>query len=252
MRKLGFLTTTALTTSLVSSAGMAADLRMPVKAPVIAPPFSWSGCYIGGNAGGVSARIEHGFTVPSNPVVTRESTGRDTGFTGGGQVGCNWQYSPSWVFGVEADINYVGVKRSSNFAFSVGNEEVTGTQTTKLRWLTTIRGRLGPTWDRSFLYVTGGAAIGGIKSSITAIDSNNSIYGGSVSNTRFGWTVGGGYEYAFSRTISGKLEYLHFDLGRVNYQVNRLTGVPNIPVPWSARARASGDIIRAGINFRWN
>lgn len=253
MRKLGLLTSTALTTSLISGAGMAADLRMPVKSPVIAPPFSWSGCYIGGNAGGVSGRVQHGSTLTgANPNINFESTGRDTGFTGGGQIGCNWQYSPGWVFGVEGDINYVGVKRSSNFAFAFSNEESTGTQTTKLQWLSTIRGRLGPSWDRSFLYLTGGAAIGGVKSSIAATASNGSTYAGSVSDTRFGWTVGAGYEYAFSRTISGKLEYLHFDLGRVNYQVNLVSGALNVPLPWNARAKVSGDIIRAGINFRLN
>ncbi len=249
MRKLGLLTSTALTTSLISGAGMAADMRMPVKSPVIAPPISWSGCYIGGNAGGVSARIEHGFSLPGANV---QSTGRDTGFIGGGQIGCNWQYSPGWVFGVEGDVNYAGVKRSSNFAFAVLGEDVAGSQTTKLRWLTTIRGRLGPTWDRSFLYLTGGAAIGGVKSSVAAIDENGATYLGSASATRFGWTVGAGYEYAFSRTISGKLEYLHFDLGRVNYQVNRVSGVNAVAASWNARAKVGGDIIRAGINFRWN
>lgn len=255
MRKLGLLTSTALTTSLISGAGMAADLRMPVKSPVIAPPFSWTGCYVGGNAGGVSARIAHGVTVPDVPVIDIQSSGRDTGFIGGGQIGCNWQYSPSWVFGVEGDINYTGVRRSSNFAFTAsanGGEDVIGSQTTKLRWLGTLRGRLGPSWGNSFLYATGGAAFGSVKSSFTASDENSDVYGGSASTVRFGWTVGAGYEYAFSRTISGKLEYLHFDLGRVNYQVVSLTGPTSVPVPWAARARVSGDIVRAGINFRWN
>src|SRR5260370_7555813 len=56
------LTGTALLT-LVSTSAMAADLRpargpAPVytKAPMMAPAFSWTGCYIGGNAGGLWAK----------------------------------------------------------------------------------------------------------------------------------------------------------------------------------------------------
>lgn len=251
MPKLSFLSSTALTTSaaLMSGTGMAADLRMPVKAPPpVAAPFTWSGCYVGGHAGAASVRFEHDISLAGTLI---ESSGRDTGFIGGGQLGCNWQHSPNWVFGIEGDISYVGVKRSGGFAFTNNGEDAAGTLTAKLNWLGTLRGRFGPTWNRSFLYVTGGAAFGGVKSSITAIDENGATFGGSASETRFGWTVGAGWEYAFSDTISGKLEYLHFDLGNFSHPVVVLSGAPAVPAPWTATTRVSGDIIRAGINIRW-
>lgn len=249
-RKLNLLASTALTTStaLLTGTAFAADLRMPVKAPP-APvvPFLWTGCYIGGNAGGVIARFREEISLTG---VFLESSGRETGFIGGGQVGCNWQHSPNWVLGFEGDINYADVERSRSFAFTSAGEDAIGTQATKLQWLGTLRGRIGPTWDRAYLYATGGLAIGGVKSSVTATDVAGATHAGSVSDTRVGWTAGAGFEYAFTRTISGKLEYLHFDLGHVSHQVVVVSGFNAVPTPWTASARVSGDVIRAGLNFK--
>lgn len=227
---------------------MAADLRMPVKAPP-APvaPFSWTGCYIGANAGGVIARFREQISLTGTLI---ESSDTKTGFIGGGQVGCNWQHSPNWVLGLEGDINYASVRRSRNFAFTSNSEDVIGTQATKLHWLATLRGRVGPSWDRSFLYATGGLAVGGVKSSVSAVTEDGGTFAGSESDTRFGWTAGVGFEHAFTRTISGKLEYLHFDLGRISHSVVLVSGATIVPGPWTASARVSGDIVRAGINVK--
>jgi outer membrane immunogenic protein len=253
-RKSAFLTSTALTTSMafVSGAAVAADLRMPVKAaPPVAPPFSWTGCYIGANAGVAWANIDQAINVPG--VIAIDSSGRDSGFIGGGQAGCNWQYSSNWVFGVEGDTNFLDLKRNRNFAFAVRSEDVTGSQATKLRWLTTVRGRLGYAWDRSLAYVTGGLAAGNVKSSVSALwIQGPGVYSGAASDTRWGWTIGAGYEYAFTGAISAKLEYLHFDLSNVSYPVPLVSGPTFLPATWFANAKVSGDLFRVGINVRLN
>jgi outer membrane immunogenic protein len=230
------LTSTALTTSMafISGAAMAAD--MPVKAPAIAPSFSWSGCYIGGNVGGAWADIDQSLSWP--PFIVVPSSGRSSSVIAGAQAGCNWQFAPSWVFGVEGDFNWLDLKRSHAFSTTVQGEDTVGSQTTKLRWLTTVRGRLGYAWDRSMLYVTGGLAGGDVKSSFSVV--RDGVFTGSTSDTRWGWTVGAGYEYAFTRTISGKLEYLHFDLGNVTV----------VSSPWTGNAKVSGDLVRVGINLK--
>jgi outer membrane immunogenic protein len=240
--KSALLTSTALTTSmaLISGAALAAD--MPVKAPLVAPSFSWSGCYIGGSVGGAWAHVNQ--SVVNEEDFVSQSSGRSSSAIAGAQAGCNWQYTPNWVFGVESDFNWLDLKRSR--AFGTGNrvgEDLVGSQTTKVRWLTTVRARLGYAWDRSLLYVTGGLAGGGIKSSASAgVLGDPPLFFASSSDTRWGWTVGVGYEYAFTRTISGKLEYLHFDLGNVTV----------VSSPWAANAKVSGDLVRVGINVKLN
>jgi len=239
------IATTALTsTALIPAAVLAADLRMPVKAAPMATPFTWSGCYVGLNAGAASVRLQQRIVFPNDPTI--ESSERDTAFTGGGQIGCNYQSARNWAFGVEADINYTGAQHSFSSAFTSNSEDSYGiTGKTRLRWLMTLRGRLGPTWGNSFLYATGGLAGGNVRSSVDAVLLPSTPFSGSSSETRFGWVVGAGFEHAFTSRISGKIEYLHFDLGRTSFSV---VG----PVEtWNATSKVSGDIIRAGLNFKF-
>jgi len=240
------IATTALTsTALIPAAVLAADLRMPVKAPPVAPPFAWNGCYVGLNAGGASVRLQQRIVLPNDPAI--ESSERDNGFTGGGQIGCNVQYAPNWAFGVEGDINYIGAKHGFSTAFDAlrGEDSYGVTGRTRLRWLGTLRGRLGPTWGHSFLYATGGLAVGHVNSSVDAVLLPSTPFSGSSSSTRSGWVVGAGFEHAFTSRISGKIEYLHFDLGKTSFSVIG-------PVEtWNVTTKVSGDIIRAGLNFRF-
>jgi outer membrane immunogenic protein len=243
-RKSALLASSALTTSIAFISGPALAADLPVKArpvaPMVAAPFSWSGCYIGGNVGGAWAHIDHSLNEPGSENAI-QLNGRSSGSViAGAQAGCNWQFTPSWVFGVEGDINWLNLKRSHDFVFRAG-EDTIGSQATKLSWLTTVRARLGYGWDRSMLYVTGGLAGGGVKSSVLPARDN---FIGSASDTRWGWTLGAGYEYAFTRTISGKLEYLHFDLGSINVASGQNS------IPFTANAKVSGDLVRVGINVK--
>jgi outer membrane immunogenic protein len=248
------LASTAMTTSTALLAGAAWAADLPVKAPPapVKARFSWTGCYAGVNAGGASTRIEQDFTRPG--FVSFGSNGRDSSFTGGGQLGCNYQFDPSWVVGLEGDINYLNGKRSQNFThIFAGGEDSFGSQETSLRWLATVRGRFGYAWERSFFYGTGGLAIGDVKSSASSAIVNT-LYAGSYSADRTGWTAGAGFEYAFSDRLSAKLEYLHFDLGSVIYLANKLTagGPSSHPLAWNASAQiSSGDIVRVGLNYRF-
>jgi outer membrane immunogenic protein len=251
------LATTALTasTTLVTGAALAAD--MAVKAPPRAPapiPFSWTGCYVGGNAGGAWTRIDQSLTTePPFAAGALDSSGRDTSFTGGGQLGCNWQFNPNWVVGFEGDINYLHASSTlhGNILGRGGEDTV---RTTTLRWLATVRGRFGYAWGQSLLYATGGLALGDVKSSSALTDlfgPASTLFAGSQSATRAGWTAGVGYEYAFNDRLSVKLEYLHFDLGTVHYSVPRVAPTVTCCTPWAASADVTGDIVRLGVNYKF-
>ena len=176
-----------------AGAASAADLpsrKGPIAAPVYVPAFSWTGFYVGANAGYAWGNVNaNGFA----------NVGNLDGFIGGGQVGYNYQIG-QFVVGAEADFQGADLSSGNNLGL-VG---------VKTEYFGTVRARLGFAVDRFMPYVTGGWAYGNVKTSIPAIgfSSDRSHTGG--------WTLGGGVEYAFTNNIIAGVEYLYVDLGEKN------------------------------------
>src|SRR3974390_3869523 len=82
-------------TALFATSAFAADLPVrhvaPAPLPVVAPT-TWSGCYVGGNLGGA-----FGDASLSGAAGTVSKNG--SGFAGGGQIGCDYQFGGGWVIG---------------------------------------------------------------------------------------------------------------------------------------------------------
>jgi outer membrane immunogenic protein len=209
---------------------IAAD--MPVKGPVYkaapAPMFNWSGFYVGIEGGGGWGDTEH------HNVEAGGSSGihRISGGLFGGTYGYNWQ-SGSWVFGLEGDISWSGIKR--DFTGDGGAFCPAALQCqTDLRWLGTDRARVGYAWDRLLVYGTAGVAYGNVEGHILApaFPSGN--------NTRAGLIYGGGVEWAIAPYWSLKAEYLRADLGdKVTYVGNESISLKNV------------DIVRVGLNYKF-
>lgn len=194
---------------LALSAGSSGAADLPVKAPpMVAPPvpmFSWSGCYIGGHEGVGWARksfrpAQVGDVLATGPTAVpfagtinaSSNLFNANGFLvnsgafdqsmsdmiAGGQVGCNVQVG-RWVFGVDGDFSWSGMRGSQSGQFSAsrtiaggaGTEEGSegpfasvlttsgaGTLAVKTDFLATFTGRLGYAWDRLLLYGKGGGA----------------------------------------------------------------------------------------------
>jgi outer membrane immunogenic protein len=240
------LGTTALAGAMLAGGANAADLPVR-KAPVpvvAAAPFSWTGFYIGAHAGGGWGTKEWSDPFFSNKVILR---GSDTvgnyninGFLGGGQIGYNFQ--SGWVvFGVEADASWTNMKGASRCFFSVKN------CSTKVDSLGTIVGRLGGTYDRVLLYILGGGAwVHEKHSGTTCCDSNDGLTTVSASGTRWGWTIGGGVEVAFTQNVSGKLQYNYMDFGKKVY------GFSDGEDTVSVHIRQSIHTVKVGLNYRFD
>ncbi len=242
--------------------GHGADLGRPVyKAPppVPVPLFTWTGCYIGGHVGWGQGRetvsIPNLGETTGVPALTGVSlgpeTGDTTGFLGGGQLGCNYQFAPNWVVGVEGDGSAADIKGDVNESFSfvspTGPETVTGAAHAQTDWLASATGRLGWTWDRVLLYAKGGAAFAGDKYSAD-LPAFNEHLGASV--TRPGWTVGGGVEWAFWDNWSAKVEYDFYDFG-INHLTlpGTISGVPEVLSGIDVKEKISA--VKFGINYRF-
>jgi outer membrane immunogenic protein len=172
---------TAIALGLLATRSMAADLSMsaPVyKAPVVAPPpYTWTGFYVGGNIGYGWGEVKPGtinFYQPANTFVGSISgiNYNIDGVIGGLQAGYNWQYN-NMVLGLETDFSGAGI--DGNVTDPVNNYKVTS----QIDWLATVRGRLGVTFGRVFPYLTGGLAIGHVKTTLddyyaTTVTTKNS------------------------------------------------------------------------------
>jgi outer membrane immunogenic protein len=249
--------------SLGTSAAFAAEKRVPAYAPPPPPPapvYTWSGCYVGASAGTSSGTSQHftsaGSVVTGSPGVLPAGAAITdrfdlSGFIGGGTLGCNWQWG-AWVFGIEGDgsaINKEGQAFETALAPLVPGSGTFISQTQE-RWLVTARGRLGLAgwWgDRTLLYVTGGAAWAKIDAS--EFQAGNPIATGhQESNTRSGWTVGGGLEYALGYGWSAKGEFLYV---KFDDYTTFTTGPFNRFVVAPREVRLEDYIWRAGLNYKF-
>jgi outer membrane immunogenic protein len=191
------------------------------------PAFSWTGLYIGANAG-------YGWGTNNIVVPTIENSGRLDGHLGGLQIGYNYQVG-NIVLGIEADGQFTGARASSYLEDNAGNELYY--KNDKLPWFATVRGRAGYALDSWLFYVTGGGAFGEFKSEVRIAGVGEETW----KQTRAGWTAGLGVENAFSSHWSWKFEYLYLDLGKASATV---LGLP-------ATADVRFNVVRGGINYRF-
>jgi outer membrane immunogenic protein len=205
---------------LAELAAQAADLPQPYKAQpgIIAPAYAnWTGFYVGLNAG-------YGFGTSKwdVPAVSIDPSGALVG----GTMGYNFQ-TGTWVWGVEADIDWSGMKGDAACG--------AGSCTTKNDWLGTARGRIGYAgWNNWLPYATFGAAFGDVKAETPA--------GTASTATKVGWTAGAGVEYALRSAWSVKVEYLYADLGKFDCAA---CGASPDNVSFKT------NIVRAGVNYRF-
>jgi outer membrane autotransporter protein len=239
---------------------------MPVKAKapaLVAYPVNWSGWYVGGIGGADYGRGSMVFPGLSAADM------RPAGFFGGGTVGYNYQVG-QWVYGLEGDVSATNANGSTQCAPLAGAvDPVTGfsvpvalfqmTCHDNLNWIATATARLGYAWTpRTLLYVKAGGAWADEKFSMTCnlgpLNLNNGPQGcfnpalasvdqASVSDTRLGWTVGIGTEFALTDHWSAKGEFDWLDFGSKSLILSDGTAVN------STQRIAQGKV---GLNYKFS
>jgi outer membrane immunogenic protein len=235
-----------------SGSAAAADLPPPAPVPAAAPP-TWTGWYAGLNAGAVwgddsvSWQGTGSFTAPAIADIANSSPGhvRTAGFTGGGQLGYNFQFQ-SLVAGLEADLQYTGVDGTRSVISGVFLNPFA--QSVDSHWLSTTRGRLGFAYGPWLIYGTGGLAVAhvGYNDNFLGLHGVGPI-NSSSNYTAIGWTAGGGGEWAIAPRWSVKLEYLFVDLGSHSDSATNAIGRAIL----SHTHSLTEDIVRIGVNYRF-
>ena len=230
----------AFAASTIAGGAFAADLPSRTRAPqpayvAPAPLFTWSGLYVGLNAGGW---VDATKMAAIGPFAGSGKLGGG-GFIGGGQIGYNWQTASRVVIGVETDIDYRS-KANVTPPYSTSVNSSDG-------YLGTARVRVGYGMDRALLYVTGGLAYGNAVAP-NAVYSPFFAGGRSVNNPTFniGWTAGAGAEFALTNNWSVKGEYLYANLGSKSLAYNT-----NAFLPTTVSATSAAHTGRVGVNYRF-
>ena len=269
-------------------AGPAVAADMALKAPPPPTVFSWTGFYVGLNAGGTWARsgadTSENCNVPGGApafpyfcengsaanaaAVNAAGSGTITasGFIGGIQAGYNWQ-GPNLIYGLETDFDSFHLRgsRQGTGTYPVGINVVPAgapfaiDSSFNTDWLYTLRGRIGvPVSSNLMAYATGGLALTrlGVSNSFSDNIVPNAAFNGAGtangSETKAGWVVGGGMEYALVKNWSVKAEYLFMKFGKVTATgtIFNPTG-PGYVQGISNSSDLTAQVARLGVNYKF-
>jgi opacity protein-like surface antigen len=234
-------------------------VKLPIyKATPAAVPYNWTGAYVGGVLGADAGWSREDFDDVYKSSFFRPGGGvgdagpRVAGLLGGAEVGYNYQIG-KWVLGVEADLtdtNTEGsaactdlstpgvsvaeiVKKKLVVSGSPAHPLWNTTCGAQASWIGTVTGRLGLAWwDRSLLYVKGGAAFahetfsaacnipgainGDVPPEACYNPAGNLLSSLSAAANAVGGTVGLGTEFALTRNWSAKAEWDYVNFGSRN------------------------------------
>jgi outer membrane immunogenic protein len=222
--------------------------------------FSWTGFYIGANAGyamgdgSVADLFCDGVTPgncpdgPGGPPGTYIATLDSGDFAGGGHVGGNYQFDGGFVLGVEADLG-TGGSYESNFIFGENlgytgpNPDATGQ--IDLGLTGSARLRAGMAMERFLPYVTAGVAFAAMEASIA--DTSNPAANRAAEGNFLGYTVGGGADYAVTDNLIIGAEYRFSDYGALNLGLTQ-----DVPFDaWAHRAELQTHDLRVKASFKF-
>ena len=250
MKKLLFATAAALALTIAEPV-LAADMPLKAETP-FAARFSWTGCYLGGHLGGGFAHkditdpvqlVQDSFLGAGSTVGITTASPTPTGVVIGGQIGCDYQFNPSWVVGIEGAASGSTMKGSTTVGLPLGNPD-TALVKAKTDFLTSVTARLGYAFDNVLLYGKGGVALAGDRYDVTG-SFGGTPFGFEGLENRIGWTAGAGAEWAFSPHWSASIEYDYYGFG---HRVIAMSDPTNVFLG-NVDVRQNIQVVKVGLNF---
>lgn len=269
--------TTLLIGILLSTSAIAGDLPSKKKTPEqpvkVVTPYNWTGTYVGVNAGllmdpslqkiiGANQINLNGVNVNQSVMLPTKFNKVSTLFAGGLVIGYNYQYG-NFVYGAEADIMALSASKSARSlgTYTSAGNPYTSSSSGKISqsYLSTLRYKAGYAIDDILVYGTAGFAMANVKtkSSFQIRDVTNGppddVWTGSKNSMRYGYSLGGGVEYAYTKNITIKAEYLHYNLGKIKYSTapDTFTTGDQPGAYQNIKSKVTGNIIRIGLNYKF-
>lgn len=181
---------------------LAADLPAYEPAPAYAAPApsTWTGGYVGAQAGYGWGKSKNG----NNSVSTHPD-----GAVVGAYAGYDYQFDNSpVVVGIDTDINYNNAEAAKNYGGGTARVK------NELNWSGATRAKIGYAFDNVMIYGAGGAAYGGQK-----VSRRIGLSSGSDTKTALGYTVGGGVESKLGENVTARIDYRYNDYGQDKYNL---------------------------------
>jgi outer membrane immunogenic protein len=242
MKKIWFTAAFGLALLGVAASASAADLAAKpyVKAPPPPPPiYDWTGFYIGANGGWGQSHSCVDFITAAGTFAN--GCGDRSGGVVGGQIGYRWQFN-QFVVGVEGQGDWADL---SNTRVSLFNPTLS--TTAKTDGIGLITGQVGYAWNAALFYFKGGAAVTGNR--LTIFDHTTGVGLVSADSTRWGGTVGVGFEYGFGPGWSVGLEYDHLFMGHNNNSFSVVD--PRLAAVLNDRISQDVDMVTVRFNYRF-
>jgi outer membrane immunogenic protein len=230
--------------AMAATTASAADL--PLGAPAAAPvAFTWTGCHVGGHLGGL-------FSNETHTNIAGVSADHDaTAFVGGGQVGCDYQFAPSWVVGAEGRAAWNSLKSSysGTVVFPRTSLVVPSQFSTTNDFLASATGRLGYVYGSGLwmFYARGGVAWTRDRYEDPFVFPGGPSVDPTATVNRTGWIVGGGAEWAFAPQWSVNLESNYYDFGTQTIVLTNAVPVVNV----TTRIRDQMSATTVGVNYHF-
>lgn len=242
--------------ALAMMAGSAFAADMPLKAVAPVALYDWGGTYVGGVIGGAWGTndiSDPGLgivgTLIGVPVI---QTNNPSAFIGGIEGGSRYQFG-KLVLGWEGDITWGKLKNTSTTTFTtplIGGIPFSRSITTDTKWVATAVSTLGIAHNNWLLYGKAGVAWENVNYTDNWAVAGIPLFGGTGSDTRAGWTVGTGIEWAFYQNWSAKLEYDYMDFGTKNVAING-TLLGAVGIQPGIQDNNHINQFKAGLNYRF-
>jgi outer membrane immunogenic protein len=239
--------------AMVAGSAFAADMPLKAVAPVAL--YDWGGTYIGGVIGGAWGTndiSDPGLgivgTLIGVPVI---QTNNPSGFIGGIEGGSRYQFG-KLVVGWEGDITWGNLNNTNTTTFTsplLAGIPFSRSITTDTKWVATAVSTLGIAHNNWLLYGKAGVAWENVNYTDNWAVAGIPLFGGTGSDTRTGWTVGTGLEWAFYQNWSAKVEYDYLDFGTKNVAING--SLLGLGIQAGIQDNNHINQFKAGLNYRF-
>jgi outer membrane immunogenic protein len=242
MQKIFISATATVALLLTGMAAQSADLPQKAYAPppvMVAAVYDWTGFYIGANGGYASSRNCWGVVPLGGGTAIPDGCHSQSGGVVGGQIGYRWQGGPV-VFGLEAQGDWASLRSSH---VSVVNPLLT--DSSKVTGLGLFTGQIGYAWNSALLYVKGGAAT--TRNSLLQATTFGGVGLNYATSTRWGGSIGVGFEYGFTPNWSAGIEYDRLIMGSSNNSFSVPAGAAAV----TNRISQDVDMVTVRVNYKF-